>query len=916
MNQNQQNSIFKEYAFSYIENQLNLPTASIPIEILKAIEDFIDDKIEYKQSLNIFSNFEISPNIISTINKIKNVNELSLIDTESEFNRKKRKLWTEIEDIRLVAGVIRYGNTNWKIISDFVGNGRTRVQCCQRWQRTLNPSISKFFWTPEEENNLIDLVHKYGNQSWSKIASQLGNRSDVQCRYHFVQMCKQSCVGVNLNSIENNVSILANMISDQNQIQINTISTDFQNKQPDLSHQMSCDNTFHNSGQFQSFNSIPDLSHQMSYDNTFHNSGQFQSFNSIPDLSHQMSYDNTFHNSGQFQSFNSDESYDSIDDQILSLKSTIEEQSAEIDSLSAQNSQLNKQISILNLNNRRFQKILRDNKNHYNLIIRNKDRKINNLEQIMDKINNKANWQQDKEIIQPHDITGEFIKQLIENYNLKPNGRRFSQMFYDLSYVMYLHSYVTYKILRSVLPLPCEQSLRKKYNNKLHSTKENLLNSGQIKILLSEFRTELDSSKDIYATLAYDSATVDAENSRDNNLFVFNLQPLDGTVQSQILQITQNATGRTDEQIRQIINNIIEEGEKQNIHFLFVASDGESGTNKIHSDFFAFVESLNTTNFDEIIEALKSYKHFFPSSDWFHIIKDLRGRFSKNNIIMFPSAPVFNAVQVNEILMLPEIVIKAQGQASMRDDLALYLFRSQNLSVLAENNEFCSFSFLFPYVLVNIAIQSDNLNTDSRYQLIKLAFNVILLLRQNAKGVRSRTNKKSPCVNVRFAEEISCKRTLNTLLVLGFAMKFFNQNLEISRLFTHTVEYIFGYMRRLTYGKDKDTVAINALAKQQISKSILRKYNIESLFIRGRVNLDDDNIENFKRNWTLDIKGIIFDQIPQELIELMHDEINYNSTETSKLVNFINQYTESKVPSINSRKRIGDSIRSRQKAYK
>ena len=629
-----------------------------------------------------------------------------------------------------------------------------------------------------------------------------------------------------------------------------------------------------------------------------------------------MSYDNTFHNSGQFQSFNSDESYDSIDDQILSLKSTIEEQSAEIDSLSAQNSQLNKQISILNLNNRRFQKILRDNKNHYNLIIRNKDRKINNLEQIMDKINNKANWQQDKEIIQPHDITGEFIKQLIENYNLKPNGRRFSQMFYDLSYVMYLHSYVTYKILRSVLPLPCEQSLRKKYNNKLHSTKENLLNSGQIKILLSEFRTELDSSKDIYATLAYDSATVDAENSRDNNLFVFNLQPLDGTVQSQILQITQNATGRTDEQIRQIINNIIEEGEKQNIHFLFVASDGESGTNKIHSDFFAFVESLNTTNFDEIIEALKSYKHFFPSSDWFHIIKDLRGRFSKNNIIMFPSAPVFNAVQVNEILMLPEIVIKAQGQASMRDDLALYLFKSQNLSVLAENNEFCSFSFLFPYVLVNIAIQSDNLNTDSRYQLIKLAFNVILLLRQNAKGVRSRTNKKSPCVNVRFAEEISCKRTLNTLLVLGFAMKFFNQNLEISRLFTHTVEYIFGYMRRLTYGKDKDTVAINALAKQQISKSILRKYNIESLFIRGRVNLDDDNIENFKRNWTLDIKGIIFDQIPQELIELMHDEINYNSTETSKLVNFINQYTESKVPSINSRKRIGDSIRSRQKAYK
>lgn len=75
---------------------------------------------------------------------------------------------------------------------------------------------------------------------------------------------------------------------------------------------------------------------------------------------------------------------------------------------------------------------------------------------------------------------------------------------------------------------------------------------------------------------------------------------------------------------------------------------------------------------------------------------------------------------------------------------------------------------------MNIAIQSDNLNTDSRYQLIKLAFNVILLLRQNAKGVRSRTNKKNLFVNVQFVKEINCKRTLNMLLVLGFVMKLIN----------------------------------------------------------------------------------------------------------------------------------------------
>jgi hypothetical protein len=31
-------------------------------------------------------------------------------------------------------------------------------------------------------------VEKHGEKSWKKIATQFGNRSDVQCRYHYQQM--------------------------------------------------------------------------------------------------------------------------------------------------------------------------------------------------------------------------------------------------------------------------------------------------------------------------------------------------------------------------------------------------------------------------------------------------------------------------------------------------------------------------------------------------------------------------------------------------------------------------------------------------------------------------------------------------------------------------------------------------------
>ena len=68
------------------------------------------------------------------------------------------------------------------------------MQCSQRWRRSLNPSISRNNWTAEEEMDLIILVMQYGTQSWPQIAKKLGKRSDVQCRYHYILMSKQSRV--------------------------------------------------------------------------------------------------------------------------------------------------------------------------------------------------------------------------------------------------------------------------------------------------------------------------------------------------------------------------------------------------------------------------------------------------------------------------------------------------------------------------------------------------------------------------------------------------------------------------------------------------------------------------------------------------------------------------------------------------
>lgn len=162
---------------------------------------------------------------------------------------------------------------------------------------------------------------------------------------------------------------------------------------------------------------------------------------------------------------------------------------------------------------------------------------------------------------------------------------------------------------------------------------------------------------------------------------------------------------------------------------------------------------------------------------------------------------------------------------------------------------------------------------------------------------------------------MTCRRTMNTIIALGFAMKYFKENISISRLFTHMVEFIFGSMRRLTYGNDKSDAAINAITKQQISKQILKKYNFDQIHVRGRIDSAEDNIDDITSGWHIDLCQIAEDSIPNEIILLMEEQLSYENSETCKLINFICENSPSFIPSLNTNKRKGDAIHSRQVAY-
>ncbi|XP_056307085.1 myb-related protein A isoform X1 [Danio aesculapii] len=105
-------------------------------------------------------------------------------DSREPKNSKKtlcKIKWSRDEDEKLKKLVEQHGTDGWKLIANYFPT-RTDGQCQHRWQKVLNPELVKGPWTKEEDQRVIELVHKYGPKRWSVIAKHLQGRIGKQCR--------------------------------------------------------------------------------------------------------------------------------------------------------------------------------------------------------------------------------------------------------------------------------------------------------------------------------------------------------------------------------------------------------------------------------------------------------------------------------------------------------------------------------------------------------------------------------------------------------------------------------------------------------------------------------------------------------------------------------------------------------------
>nr|XP_016468919.1 PREDICTED: transcription factor MYB39-like [Nicotiana tabacum] len=96
----------------------------------------------------------------------------------------KKGPWTPEEDQKLVDYIHKYGHENWRALPKLAELNRCGKSCRLRWTNYLRPDIKRGKFSEDEEKLIVKLHSLLGNK-WSAIATRLPGRTDNEIKNYW-----------------------------------------------------------------------------------------------------------------------------------------------------------------------------------------------------------------------------------------------------------------------------------------------------------------------------------------------------------------------------------------------------------------------------------------------------------------------------------------------------------------------------------------------------------------------------------------------------------------------------------------------------------------------------------------------------------------------------------------------------------
>ncbi|CAL5213464.1 unnamed protein product [Lathyrus oleraceus] len=118
-------------------------------------------------------------------------------------NGLKRGPWTQEEDQKLIDYIHKHGYGNWRLLPKNAGLQRCGKSCRLRWTNYLRPDIKRGRFSFEEEETIIQLHSILGNK-WSAIASRLPGRTDNEIKNYWNTHIRKRLLRMGIDPVTHN----------------------------------------------------------------------------------------------------------------------------------------------------------------------------------------------------------------------------------------------------------------------------------------------------------------------------------------------------------------------------------------------------------------------------------------------------------------------------------------------------------------------------------------------------------------------------------------------------------------------------------------------------------------------------------------------------------------------------------------